>query len=63
MALDNLITEFVLREGTDYGAQEMSLNAKKQSVIEKLHSNEAAIFFDKESNVCEIIATDEQDND
>ena len=41
-ALDNLIESFVLREGTDYGEHERSLEQKVADVKRQLQSGEAA---------------------
>ena len=46
-ALDGLIEEFVLREGTDYGVLEYSLEEKKQHVYSQLKSQKIAIVFDQ----------------
>ena len=35
-ALDGLIEEFVTRDGTDYGAQEHTLEQKKNAVVRQL---------------------------
>ncbi|ASI89169.1 MULTISPECIES: YheU family protein [Vibrio] len=43
--LDNLIKEFVLREGTDYGDTEWSLDDKVSHVKAQLESGEAVIVF------------------
>ncbi|GAA5645657.1 MULTISPECIES: YheU family protein [Vibrio] len=43
--LDNLIREFVLREGTDYGEVETSLQHKVDQVKAQLESGEAVIVF------------------
>ncbi len=43
--LTNLIREFVLREGTDYGTEEMSLEEKVSQVRIQLESGEAVILF------------------
>lgn len=43
--LDNLIHEFVLREGTDYGTEECSLQNKVDQVKTQLKSNEAVIVY------------------
>ena len=44
-----LIESFVLREGTDYGEREFSLEEKVAKVIAQLKSGEAKILFDPES--------------
>ncbi|GLT14781.1 MULTISPECIES: YheU family protein [Vibrio] len=43
--LENLIKEFILREGTDYGMQETSLETKIKQVKGQLKSGSVAIVF------------------
>ncbi len=43
--LENLIKEFVLREGTDYGEQEVSLQSKVDQIKAQLESGEAVVVF------------------
>lgn len=43
--LENLIREFVLREGTDYGSVEVSLQSKIDQVKSQLKKSEAVIVF------------------
>ncbi|WP_428944871.1 YheU family protein [Pantoea sp. FN060301] len=43
--LDNLIESFVLREGTDYGEQERSLEQKVKDVRRQLSSGEAVLVW------------------
>jgi hypothetical protein len=43
--LTNLITEFVLREGTDYGTNEISLNEKIDHVRFQLQNGHAVVVF------------------
>ncbi len=43
--LNNLIEHFVLREGTDYGEQERTLEEKVAQVREQLKQGEAVLFF------------------
>lgn len=43
--LDNLIREFILREGTDYGEVENSLDEKVTQIQQQLQSGEAVIVF------------------
>ena len=46
----NAVSEsFVLREGTDYGEKELSLEDKVARVIRQLKRGEAKILFDPES--------------
>lgn len=43
--LTNLIEHFVLREGTDYGLEEVSLNDKVAAVRRQLQRGDAVIVF------------------
>lgn len=43
--LDNLIESFVLREGTDYGEQERSLEQKVNDVKRQLKSGDAVLVW------------------
>lgn len=43
--LDNLIESFVLREGTDYGEQERSLQQKVDDVRRQLQSGEVVLVW------------------
>ena len=54
--LDNLIEYFVLREGTDYGEEEVSLAQKVAQVREQLQRGEALLEFSEEHKSVTIIA-------
>ena len=43
--LYSVAESYVLREGTDYGAEEVSLDTKVQQVIAKLHLGEAVLVY------------------
>jgi len=43
--LDNLVKEFILREGTDYGEVEIPLEKKVQQIKTLLASGEAVIVY------------------
>ncbi|WNO59842.1 YheU family protein [Rheinheimera sp. MMS21-TC3] len=43
--LNNLIEYYVLREGTDYGDQEVSLTDKVQHVMQQLNAGDIVIVF------------------
>jgi uncharacterized protein YheU (UPF0270 family) len=47
--LQAVVESFVLREGTDYGEKELSLEDKVARVITQLKRGEAKIVFDPES--------------
>lgn len=44
--LHAVVESFVLREGTDYGEKEFSLEAKVDGVIRQLKKGEAKVIFD-----------------
>ncbi|MBW2735452.1 MAG: YheU family protein [Deltaproteobacteria bacterium] len=58
-ALDNLIEEFVTRDGTDYGATERSLDDKKRAVVRQLHRGEVLIVFDPETQTSNLLTKEE----
>jgi uncharacterized protein YheU (UPF0270 family) len=45
-ALRGVVESFVLREGTDYGEREVSLDQKVAQVLRQLEGGEAQILFD-----------------
>ncbi len=50
-----VVESYVLREGTDYGEKEFSLQDKVAHVISRLKRGEARIVFDPESETVSII--------
>lgn len=56
--LNNLIEEFVSREGTDYGHREYSLADKVAQVRRQLERGQARIVFDTETQSCHIVAVE-----
>jgi uncharacterized protein YheU (UPF0270 family) len=54
-ALQALIESFVLREGTDYGVREFSLEEKVAHVMQQLRRAEAHIVFDPETQSVSIV--------
>ncbi len=53
--LHAVIESFVLREGTDYGEKEVSLQDKVARVVGQLKNGEAKIVFDPESESVTIV--------
>jgi hypothetical protein len=45
-SLRNLVEEFVTRDGTDYGEQEISLETRVGQVMQQLRRAEVVIWFD-----------------
>ncbi len=56
-ALRGVIESFVLREGTEYGEREFTLDEKLAHVTHQLERGEAQIMFDPVSNSIDIVVT------
>jgi len=56
--LRKVVEAFVLREGTDYGARERSLDEKVQDVIRQLNDGTASIVYDPGSESVDIVIVD-----
>jgi uncharacterized protein YheU (UPF0270 family) len=56
-ALRGVIEAFVLREGTEYGERELSLDVKVAQVLRQLQRGEAQIVFDLASEEIGIVVT------
>ena len=52
--LQALVESFVLREGTDYGTQEVTLASKVAQVVRQLQRGEARIVFDPATESVDI---------
>ena len=56
-ALRGVIESFVLREGTEYGEREFTLEEKLAHVMHQLERGEAQIMFDPVSSSVGIVVT------
>lgn len=56
--LEQLIEDVVTRDGTDYGAEEMSLADKKNQVIFHLQKGLAVVVFDNTTQTVAIVNKD-----
>jgi uncharacterized protein len=56
-ALRGVIESFVLREGTEYGERDFTLEEKLAHVMHQLERGEAKIMFDPQSNSVDIVVT------
>jgi uncharacterized protein YheU (UPF0270 family) len=54
-ALQGLIEEFITREGTDYGEEEIPLNIKVDQVRQLLKRREVVVVFDATSESASIL--------
>ena len=55
-SLEALVSEFILREGTDYGSKEYSLDEKKEQIYSQLKNNAISIVFDLELESFSILS-------
>ena len=62
-ALAGLAEAFVLREGTDYGEQEVSFARKVTQVIAQVRAGEAAVVFDPRTSSAGIVTRDTLDTE
>jgi uncharacterized protein len=56
-ALRGVLESFVLREGTDYGEREVSLDQKVAHVLRQLERGEAQIVFDAALESIDIVVS------
>jgi uncharacterized protein YheU (UPF0270 family) len=57
-ALRGVLESFVLREGTDYGEREYSLDEKVAHVLRQLERGEAQILFDPGTESVTLVVKD-----
>lgn len=55
-ALLGLVEEFVTRDGTDYGEEEIPLPRRVAQVMKQLERGDVVILFDSDSNSCNIVS-------
>jgi len=55
-ALQGLIEEFITREGTDYGIEELSLSTKTEQIKNQLKRREVVVVFDVASESVSILS-------
>ena len=54
-ALRGVLEGFVLREGTEYGARDFSLDEKVSHVLKQLRRGEAQIVFDPGTETVDVV--------
>lgn len=60
-ALAGVVEEFVMREGTDYGHRDYTLDEKRARVLRALETGAATITFEPDSGSTSIVMSDELD--
>lgn len=59
-ALLGLIEEYITRDGTDYGARELSLEEKADEAMLRIKNNSILIVYDEASEACQLITADDK---
>lgn len=57
--LRNLVTEYVSREGTDYGHREWDMDQKVEQVLDQIRRGEVRILFDPEAETCNLVTREQ----
>lgn len=57
--LNSIIKEFVLREGTEYGAEDISVDEKVEQVVEQLTLGSAVLVYSELHETVNIIPADQ----
>ena len=60
-ALEGVIEEFVMREGTDYGHRDYTLDEKRTRVLRALQTGAAVITFEPDSGSTSIVMNEDLD--
>ena len=58
-ALLGLVDDFILREGTDYGHEEPTLERKRRDVMRQIDRGDVAIVFDPALGSATLLRRDE----
>ena len=58
-AIHALIEDFVTRDGTDYGKDEMSTQEKAAHLLALLNTGELLISYDEDSQSCGLVTKEE----
>ena len=54
--LDNVLSDIVSRDGTDYGDYDLSLDQKREQALRALKSGDAVLLFDTESETIQLVS-------
>ncbi|MCC4275943.1 YheU family protein [Marinomonas communis] len=54
--LDNVLSDIVSRDGTDYGDYDLSLDKKREQALRALKSGDAVLLFDTESETIQLVS-------
>lgn len=56
--LNNLLEEFVTRDGTDYGEREVAMTTRVTQVMQALRRGELVIWFDSTTETIDLLGRD-----
>ncbi|MBL7546153.1 MAG: YheU family protein [Bdellovibrionaceae bacterium] len=56
-ALNGIIENFILREGTDYGVVEVALDQKKSQILKQISRGDVKIVFDQSTETVSLLTT------
>lgn len=57
-ALEGIIEEFILREGTDYGEQEVNFERKKADILNQLKAGSICIVYSELHETINLMPSD-----
>lgn len=57
-ALNGIIEEFIMREGTDYGELEVSLQTKKDQLVQQLQQNKIVLVYSELHETVNLMPAD-----
>jgi uncharacterized protein YheU (UPF0270 family) len=57
--LQSIVESFILREGTDYGTQDVSMDKKAAQVRQQLAKGSVRLVFDPENESCTLLTENE----
>ena len=60
--LNSLVQSFILREGTDYGNNEVSLDNKTRQILEQIYSNKIVIVDSELHETCDLVPANQLQN-
>ena len=58
-ALQGVIEEFILREGTDYGMAEITFDTKFNQIKNRLEKGHAVLVYDENAETTNILSADD----
>ncbi len=57
--LTNILSEFILRNGTDYGMHEIQLDKKIEQLRQQINHKKLVLVYDEDSASCTLLPPDQ----